>query len=511
MVLVGAAYHRALMHSGVAADDILDHGGEDFEAVVADDHPLDPGIQEHKAVLVQIAHVAGVDPDAAIRVAAKDHGRLVSLIVVALHGGGAGNAQLTALTDGQFLLSTRLKGGDDGVDHRDADAAGLVVCAGSYGSGRGHFSHAVAFGNGVSGPVGSQKIVDGLLGPPGEGVAAGGVVQNEGEVLIPQLGVSGQLLIVGRHAEHMLGLVLQHQAAQLGRVEVGDDDDREAQHQRQMDTAGVAVGDEGGHDVHELLAPVEQLVVGAELLRQSVEAVVGEHDALRGAGSAAGVDDDAGVVGVIGLRSDALALAALDELLPADDVGSIFVLVGGGQLVAYGHHRGQRVGRREDDDLFHVGALCGLAAALVHDVQADEKVGIHLFDILMDALDAVAGVHKVQGSADHVGGVEQGDDLRGHDADHRHDVALLDPDAPQGGSSLFDIDDEVGVGELPAIVVQCRIVQMVLVPMADKIECRKGGQGLVDVLLSVVFEPGFGLGCVNRILRRHQFLIPLCL
>ena len=238
-----------------------------------------------------------------------------------------------------------------------------------------------------------------------------------------------------------------------------------------MDAAGVAVGDEGGHDVHELLAPVEQLVVGAELLRQSVETVVGEHDAFRGAGGAAGVDDDAGVVGVIGLRSGALALAALDELLPADDVGSIFVLVGGGQLVAYGHHRGQRVGRREDDDLFHVGALCGLTAALVHDVQADEKVGIHLFDILMDALDAVAGVHKVQGSADHVGGVEQSDDLRGHDADHRHDVALFDPDAPQGGSSLFDIDDEVGVGELPAIVVQCRIVQMVPVPVADIIEC----------------------------------------
>ena len=138
-------------------------------------------------------------------------------------------------------------------------------------------------------------------------------------------------------------------------------------------------------------------------------------------------------------------------------------------------------------------------------------MGVHLLDILMDALDAVAGVHKVQGSADHVGGVEQGDDLRGHDADHRHDVALFDPDAPQGGSSLFDIDDEVGIGELPAIVVQCRIVQMVLVPMADKIECRKGGKGLLNVLLVVIFEPRFGLGCVNRILRRHQFLIPLCL
>ena len=278
-----------------------------------------------------------------------------------------------------------------------------------------------------------------------------------------------------------------------------------------MDAAGVAVGDEGGHDVHELLAPVEQLGVSLELQGDAVEAVVRQHDPLGGAGGAAGVYHHAGMVWVIGLRSGALALAALDELLPADDVGSIFVLVGGGQLVAYGHHRGQRVGRREDDDLFHVGALCGLTAALVHHVQADQQVGVHLLNVLTDAFDAVAGVHKVQGSADHVGGVEQGNDLRGHDADHRHDVALFDPGAPQGGGSLFDIDDEVGVGELPAIVVQCRIVQMVLVPMADKIECRKGGQGLVDVLLSVVFEPGLGLGCVNRILRRHQFLIPLCL
>ena len=309
----------------------------------------------------------------------------------------------------------------------------------------------------------------------------------------------------------MLGLVLQHQTAQLGRVQVGDDDDREAQHQRQMDAAGIAVGDEGGHDVHELLAPVEQLVVGAELLRQSVEAVVGEHDAFRGAGSAAGMDDDAGVVGVIGLRSDALALAALDELLPADDVGSIFVLVGGGQLVACGHHRGQRVGRREDDDLFHVGAPCGLTAALVHDVQADEKVGIHLFDILMDALDAVAGVHQIQGGSHHVGGIKQGDDLRGHDADHRDDVALFYPGAPQGGGSLFDIDNQIGVGELAAVVFQSRVVQVVLAPLADILKGREGRQGLIDEFLVVILEPGLGLGCVNRILRRHQFLIPLCL
>ena len=60
------------MHSGVAADDVFDHGREDLEAVVADDEALDAGVEEDEAVLVQIADVAGVDPDAAIGVAAEE-------------------------------------------------------------------------------------------------------------------------------------------------------------------------------------------------------------------------------------------------------------------------------------------------------------------------------------------------------------------------------------------------------------------------------------------------------
>ena len=71
MILVGAAHHRALMDSRVAADDIFDHRGEDLEAVVADDEALDAGVEEDEAVLIQIADVAGVHPDAAIGVAAE--------------------------------------------------------------------------------------------------------------------------------------------------------------------------------------------------------------------------------------------------------------------------------------------------------------------------------------------------------------------------------------------------------------------------------------------------------
>ena len=46
-----------------------------------------------------------------IGVAAEDYVRLVGLVVVALHGGGAGDPQLAALADGQLFVRTRLEGG----------------------------------------------------------------------------------------------------------------------------------------------------------------------------------------------------------------------------------------------------------------------------------------------------------------------------------------------------------------------------------------------------------------
>ena len=61
MVLIGTAHNGALVHGGVLADHVFNHGGEDFEAVVPDDEPLDAGIQVDEAVLVDIADIAGVD------------------------------------------------------------------------------------------------------------------------------------------------------------------------------------------------------------------------------------------------------------------------------------------------------------------------------------------------------------------------------------------------------------------------------------------------------------------
>ncbi len=207
--------------NGVAADDVFDHGGEHLEAVVADDDALDAGVQIHKAVLVHIADIAGVRPQLAVGVAAQQVGGLLGLVVVALHGGGGADADLTALTDGQLGLGARLEDGDNRVDHGDAHAAGLCHVAGGDGGSRGYLGHAVALCQRVLHPVGFEEPVHRLLRAQREGIASGGVVVNEGEVFVLNFRVGGKLLVVGGHAEHMRGLVLDTSAPSLSGSRLG--------------------------------------------------------------------------------------------------------------------------------------------------------------------------------------------------------------------------------------------------------------------------------------------------
>ena len=278
-----------------------------------------------------------------------------------------------------------------------------------------------------------------------------------------------------------------------------------------MDAARIAVGDEGGHDVHQGLPLLEQPLVGRELHRNGVEVAVGEHNALGRAGGAAGVNDDTGVLRVILLGRGAGVLAVRDELLPHQHVGFVAVAVGIGGLVADGQMQRQGVRRGDHDHPLHMGALGGLIAALIRHIQAEQQVGVHLLDVFVDAFGAVAGVHQIQGGPDAVRCIESVNDLRGHHADDGDDVALFDAHRAESGGGLLDVDDEVSIGELPAVVIQRGVVQMVFVPLADIFECRDGGNGLLNVLLVVIFEPRPSLRCVNGILRHHQFLIPLCL
>ena len=78
---------------------------------MADDKALDAAVEVDEAVFVHVADITGVHPDPAVLVGAEDGGGLSRLVVVALHHGGAGDAQLAALADGQLLLGVRLKDG----------------------------------------------------------------------------------------------------------------------------------------------------------------------------------------------------------------------------------------------------------------------------------------------------------------------------------------------------------------------------------------------------------------
>ena len=401
MVPVGAADYRALLHGGVAADDVFDHGREYLEAVVTDDQPLDAGVEEHEAVFVHVTDVAGVRPEFSVSVAVQQNGGLVGFVVIALHDSRAGDADLAALADGQLILGARFKDGHDRVDQRDADTADFVDSTGSCGGGRRDLGHAVALCQRELCAVLLQERIDCLLGTHRDGVAAGSIVADEGQILVLQQQRRGHLLVVGRHAEHVLRLVLPDQGTQLFRVQIGDDDHGKAQHQRQVHAAGVAIGNERGHDVHQLLAAAEQLFVSTELLCDGVEVHIGQHDALGRAGGAAGVHHHAGVVRVVRLGTGVFALTGGNEILPADHVGRIAVLVGGGQLVAHGQMQRQGVGGGHHQHPFHVGALGSLLAAVVDHVQADEQVGVHLGDVIVDALSTIARVHQIQGGTDH--------------------------------------------------------------------------------------------------------------
>ena len=152
----------------------------------------------------------------------------------------------------------------------------------------------------------------------------------------------------------------------------------------------------------------------------------------------------------------------------------------------------------DDQHALHIGALFCLVAALIGHIQADQQAGIHLLDVLVDALNAVARVHQIQRCADHIDSVEGIDHLGGHHADNGDDVALLHAESTEGGSGFLDIHKEVCKGEFAAIILQSGLAQMVLVLMAEILKGAALGQRHVDVFLVIVLQPGLRSGRIER-------------
>ena len=104
-LLARDADHRDVDHVGMPEQQHLDVGGIDVEAA-GNDHVLLAVEQDDEAVLVDAAHVARLEEQAAVLVVPEQVARLVGLLVVALHHdlGAAGQLAHLALRQHPALL-----------------------------------------------------------------------------------------------------------------------------------------------------------------------------------------------------------------------------------------------------------------------------------------------------------------------------------------------------------------------------------------------------------------------
>ena len=244
------------------------------------------------------------------------------------------------------------------------------------------------------------------------------------------------------------------------------------------------------------------LKLGDDLLGEGVEVAVGEHDALGGAGSAAGVEDDGGVIVVpLYLVVVEAASGELHEVLPADD-RSVFRYLR--YLIALSDHVTglqwlcQLVLDAGEDD---VDDACILADGLylaVELVKGDDRDAVGLIEVELYFLLARERMHHAGDSSDEVDGVEHVDGLRTVGHGDGHAVTLADADGLQGAGALLYLLDHPGVGGRLAHEIEGHVLGPAGCDGGDHVEHRALkvvqmhrhplGEGIPRRLYGVVFR-----------------------
>ena len=321
----------------VAIQNILQLGGIDV-VTVGDDHALDALTEVDKALLVHHAQVAGVDPGEAVGVGLLGLGRLLRMVDVLQHHGGAGQADLALLTVGDLLLSAGLDDLVIGVREGNADGALLLLVDGGQAAGGDALGGAIALPDADGGAVVVEELVKALLQLNGQTVTAGEHTLQAAEVGPLDLLDPQQRLEQGGDAGDEIGLVLLDELGVALRGEAGDQDAVAAVGHHGVDGHAQSEAVEHGHDGQHLVTRMEEGVGSHDLGGQSVKVAVGEQDALGDAGGAAGVEDGGGI-GVLALDAvDLHVLATLKEILPqhhAGATGDLGVLAALGELIAH--------------------------------------------------------------------------------------------------------------------------------------------------------------------------------
>ena len=485
----------------VAVDDVFQLAGIDVVAG-GDDHALDALGEVDEAVLVHLAEVTGVQPDAAVVVAAEGVMGLLGIVDVLEHDGGAGDADL-ALEIGVELL--RGAGLDDlvvGIGERDADGADAVIILRGQAGGRDALGQAVALTDLHGGMVHFQELVDLLLELDGHAVAAGEDALQAAEVGVFELFGAQKGLKQGRDAGDDVRLLLDEQVGVGIDVELRDKDAACAADEGGMDADAEAEAVEHGHDGEHLHAVDGREAGGRDGLQaKGVEVHVGEQNALGRAGGTAGIEDGRAVFrAAVVLRQGQIALFAHAlEFGPPDVIAvlrGLRILARGGEGVAEGQMRIELVLNFGEQELTvfivklgHDGGDLGVEL-----VERQDAFGVREVEIELDLARGGERMDHVGDRADAVEAVECMQGLRAVGHADGHAVAFLDAHGEEGLGGLVDLFHELREGGLLAHEL-----------IGGEPGVADGGVAdhLIDGLLrvsqvmrhlAVIFQPGSGSG-----------------
>ena len=213
------------------------------------------------------------------------------MVHVLLHHRGACQKDFTFFTVGKLLLGAGLDDFDVGIGEGKTDAALLVHVAGGQAAGGDGLGGAVALPHLNGGFVVVQELVQLLFQLDRQAVAAGEHALQTAEVGAVHAGQAQQRLIQGGNArDEVAALLDQILGVALG-GEPGNQNAPAALGQHGVDAHAQTEAVEDGHGGQHLVPGTEHGVGGDDLLPQRVKVLIGQDDALGGAGGAAGVEN----------------------------------------------------------------------------------------------------------------------------------------------------------------------------------------------------------------------------
>ena len=341
----------------------------------------------------------------------------------------------------------------------------------------------------------------------GQAVAAGEDAPEEAEIRVFQVLRPEQGLEQGGHTGNQVGLLL-HQGMRIGlHIELGNEHAGAPGNQRGMDADAQAEAVEHGHDGEHLHIGdfLHGEAGGGDGLKgQGVEVQVGEHDALGGAGGAAGVENGAAVLtgSLLGLQGH--ILSGLYHVLPQGIPGFGQLFDGPGPLghgIQHAQGQGQLLGHSGNENfrgMFQLGQDSG--HLVVELVQSQDGFAFGEIQIEGDLLGGGQGVDHIGDGAQVIEGVEAVQSLGGVGHADGHLIPLPDAHFVKTLGSGMDPAQKFPIGGLFAHEY-----------IGDVVGLAFGGSGhhlihgLVGIIqggrrIAVIFQPGSGCGDAHLVL-----------